>query len=243
MFPTLDEVRGLEWETLRVITETGIFARLGDLQAAAKSGLKRINRDRGAVNVHLGFTLDIRLRGDRQARLRRVDVGALVSPTPDQRSIQNASYGVTICRTNDPTTSAIVRKLHFDYEPIAFRNRGEPKPTVHMQICGQLSPHHLAAGYTQLRLKTLFPQWEKPRIPVPPVSLALLLNWLLLEFQSDVASQGALRDDRWRNIVASAERTMLIPYFDAASKFLNAATHAKSRFYQRHLYELSNEWS
>lgn len=241
MYPKIDILRKLERDTLRLITQISEFGRLGELQAAANVGMTSINEQRGGVDVNLGFNLDIRLRGDRKGKpvSRRIDIGALIEAAPDNKSVRNASYSLLICRYADPETSPIVRKLHFDYESIASRNAAEPKPSTHLQVCGKFSPHHLQAGYTQNRIAALYPSWEKPRVPLPPTSLALMLNWLLLEFQSDTASQGILNSPTWRNWVATAERTILIPYFSDATDFLERAADKKRRFLQTYLYSMS----
>jgi hypothetical protein len=232
------KLRSLELETLTVITEIGSFGRLSQLRAAAASAKARINEYKGPIDIHLGFVLDIRLRADRTDPVpRRVDIGALVQ-VDETDTITNASYSVMICRTNDPARSPIVRKVHFDYQPVTLRNRSEPKPTVHMQLCGKFSPHHRAAGFNDERLNALYPDFEKPRIPTAPTSVALILNWLLLEFQTDAASDAILRDNRWRTHVAQAERLVLTPYFEKAARFLQSTGDEKRRFLQTHLYEL-----
>ena len=240
VYPDLKTIRTLEIDALRKIMQIGSFSRLGQIQTAAAIAESAINEFRGGVNVHLGFTLEIRLRGDRRGKpvARRIDVGALVQAASDNVSVNNASYSLLIARYADPTTSPIVRKIHFDYEPIEQRNAQEPKPSAHMQICGKFSSHHFAAGYTEVRLKSLYPSWEKPRIPIPPTSIALMLNWLLLEFQTDPASQSILSDPTWRNCVIRAEQAILKPYFAAGARFLASASNAKQRFLQSHLYEL-----
>lgn len=239
-YPKLAVLRKLEKDTLRKITEISEFGRLPELQTAANLAATSINDMKGPVDVNLGFTLDIRLRGDKNRGPipRRLDIGALIEPTEDGNFVRNASYSLLICRYADAETSPIVRKVHFDYEPIAFRNSGEPKPTVHLQICGKFSRHHLKAGYSEIRLRSLYPSWEKPRFPLPPTSLALILNWLLLEFQSDPASQAILKNPMWRNWVAEAERIVLLPYFETATKYLQSAAHEKKRFLQSHLYNM-----
>ncbi len=239
MLPMPRELRKLELETLKAVTEIGGFGRLGELQAAALAAKSRINEYKGPIDVHLGFVLDIRLRADRRRDLvpRRVDIGALVQVDADD-TITNASYGMTICRDRDPARSAVVRKVHFDYQPAAARNESEPKPTVHMQLCGKLSPYHRRAGYVEARLKALYPDFEKPRIPIAPTSIGLMLNWLLLEFQTDTAAEPILRDPRWRAHVAQAERLVLIPYYESATKFLKSTADQNRRFLQTHLYEL-----
>ena len=240
MYPNLATLRKLEKETLRRITQIGEFGRLGQFRAAASAAESSINEYAGPINVHLGFELDIRLRGDRGGKSvsRRVDLGALAQSTPDTKLVRNASYSLLICRAAEPATSPIVRKMHFDYEAAAYRNVNEPKPSAHMQICGKFSPNHLSLGYSEKQLQGMYPNWEKPRIPLPPTSLALLLNWLLLEFQNDPASQGILNSSEWRNWVAHAERTMLVPYFKAATAFLASAANSKKRFLQTHLYSM-----
>jgi hypothetical protein len=240
VFPHFSELRDLERQTLTVIDQMGEFGRIGPLQTAARRASSDFNHIRGPVNFHLGFTLDIRLRGDRGAKPfpRRIDIGVLVQSASDKVHVGNASYSLLICRKADPTTSPIVRKVHFDYESEELRNQGEPKPSVHLQMCGKFSAHHVAAGYSESRLAGMYPSWEKPRIPVPPTSLALLLNWLLLEFQSDAAAQAILRNPTWRNLVAKAERVVLVPYFKGASNFLESTADKGKRFLQTHLYEM-----
>jgi len=243
MYPSASELRKLERETLRRVTEIGEFGKLGDLQSAANRAISSINELTGTVDVNLGFILDIRLRGDRKGKPvpRRIDLGALVVATADNKHVRNASYSLLICRNSQPKTSPVVRKIHFDYEPEAFRNLAEPKPSFHMQLCGKLSPHHRNEGYSEIKLQALYPGWEKPRIPIAPTCIALMLNWLLLEFQADPASQAILRNPSWRKWVAHAERMILLPYFAAAKKFLDSTAHKDRRFLQAHLYGMESE--
>lgn len=243
MYPSLSEIRRLERDTLRRIAEIGEFGRFGQLQAAASAAAQSINEQRGPVDVHLGFNLDIRLRGDRKSQPfpRRVDIGALVEATPDNKSVGRATYSLLICRYSNPSNSPIVRKVHFDYEPGEFRNPTEPKPSIHLQICGKFSRHHLTAGYQEVRLGGLYPRWEKPRIPLPPTSVALLLNWLLLEFQGDPAAQAVLRSPGWRTWVARAERIVLTPYYRGATRFLESTANGGRRFLQTHLYAMQGD--
>lgn len=241
MYPKATELRKLERDTLRCISQIGEFGRLGELQAGANAAINSINELRGPIDVHLGFTLDIRLREDRRrdSAERRVDIGALVEVSSDQKEIANASYSLIICKKQDPTNTPILRKLHFDYESPTVRNAGEPKPAIHMQVCGKLSQRHLTLGYSEQRLNALYPRFEKPRIPVSPTSIALMLNWLLLEFQSDVAAPLILRNPRWRSLVAAAERIVLRPYYESAASFLGSAQYREKRFLQSHLYQMT----
>lgn len=240
-FITPTELRKLERETLKRVTQIPEFGKLGELQLAANVAIPSINEQRGPVDVNLGFTLDIRLRGERKSARRRLDLGALVVPSADNKSVDRASYSLMICRYADPKKSPIVRKVHFDYEPPTNRNDAEPKPSHHLQVCGKLSRHHLEAGYDEMRLRGMYPRWEKPRIPAPPTSIALMLNWLFLEFQSDPASQAVLRSTEWRACVSEAEREILLPYYSGAKEFLGSTGEKKRRFMQAHLYGIGTE--
>jgi hypothetical protein len=93
-------LRKLERDTLKRVTEIGEFGKLGELQLAANRALPYIYEERGWIDVNLGFTLDIRLRGDRRGEpvRRRLDLGALVEPTADDKFVRHLSYSLLIGR-------------------------------------------------------------------------------------------------------------------------------------------------
>ncbi len=240
MYPALSDLRRLEWETIKTISEMSEFGTFYDLSAIAQGYRTLLSKDRGNININLPFVLDIRLRADVKKTLkkRRVDLGALV--IGDQSgAIESASYSLIICKSEDPKTSAIVRKLHFDFEPGSRRNVGELKPSVHMQVCGKYSDYHIRAGYRDSALRHWHPGFEKPRIPSIPMSIGIMLNWLLLEFQTDRTAMAILRHPRWRKLVAQAEQVVLRPYFKAATDFLSSASNRGVPFVEHLLYEVS----
>lgn len=242
MYPTLEQLRGLEETALKRIIQIAAFARIHGIQPAASAALLALSNNRSGVDIHLGFTMELRLQDGRKnlPEERRVDIGVLVVASADRKTVRSASYSLIICKYADCATTPIVRKLHFDVEPAGFRG-SDPKPSAHMQLCGNFSAAHLAAGYQKSRLDALYPRIEKPRVPTMPMTLALLLNWLLLEFQSATAAQAVLNDPAWRAAVIHAERTMLAPYFEGAANFLKQAQHSNKRFLQRCLYEMPND--
>jgi hypothetical protein len=124
-----------------------------------------------------------------------------------------------------------MRKVHFDFEHKSSRNDEEPKPTNHMQVCGELLPQLRKLGYRGVDLRNWFPWLEKPRVPTIPVSLALLLNWLLVEFQSDLNAQKIVKNKEWRNLVARAEREVLAPWFQECSDFFQAPGQNESKLF------------
>jgi hypothetical protein len=243
MLANLSDLCALERETLNCIVQQGAFAKLGDLQDAAKKALFDVPRQGGPINFNLGFKLDIRLRADIKKNKieRRIDIGARVDQAANKKNVSNASYSLMLCEGTQPGRDMPIRKFHFDYEPSEFRNNDEPKPSVHLQICGELSQAHRDAGYTDKHLDAWHPRFEKPRIPLPPVSLALLLNWIFVEFQSDSALRPILMTDRWRNLVADAERKILLPYYKNAVDFLSATANNKRRLLQSRLYEMTGD--
>lgn len=243
MYPTPQQMRALEEAALKRIIHVSGFARISGLQAAASAALTALSNCRIGVDIHLGFTMELRLQdGPKNVPSeRRLDIGVLVVASPDGKLVRSASYSLIICKFANCASTPIVRKLHFDFEPIGFRGGADPKPSSHMQLCGTFSAAHLAAGYQESRLHALYPRVEKPRVPTMPTSLALMLNWLLLEFQSTTAAQAILNDPAWRTAVVEAERLVLVPYFESAATFLKQAKHMNDRFLQRCLYQMSHD--
>jgi hypothetical protein len=235
----------LEKETLKTISEIGKFADLGTIYDDAKTHLGKSNWfQRGGFEAHLGFDVYGGIRADknRTKKRRRIDVsGLVVSSKLDNAFVTtHASYSVVLCDGEDPKTSKVLRKFHFDYEAANTRNIAEPKPTTHLQICGKFSNHHTGTiGYQPGQIEAWYPGFEKPRIPIQPTCLALLLDWIFLEFHTDVAIAAILKDQQWRSLVRKAERQVLLPYFREASHFLEGATNADRSFLRSHQYEMT----
>ena len=229
----------LEKETLQTIARIGLFEQMGSISDNASRCINKIHG--GAVNANLSFEIDIGLRGDRGQQVkRRIDIAAqVVAITPANPRTHSASYSVIFCNGLTPSNSTVLRKFHFDYETVEFRNHAEPKPTSHLQICGKLSRYHTDAGYTDQHIEVWIPSLEKPRIPVQPTSLALLVNWILIECSTDRNAARILKDDEWRSLVRKAERKILLPYYKSAAEFLELQRNADISFYDRQLYERS----
>jgi hypothetical protein len=241
MFLSLDAIRALERDTLQVIDRIGEFNEFGELAELARQHRTILGGDRGAINLGFRTVMNLRFRGDTvNANTRRaVYVGALVVPEAGGAEIAHSSYSLTICK-GENRRAPILRKLHFDYEPLARRALSESKPTMHIQVCGKLMPLLEAAGYKTEDLRTWSPWLEKPRIPGMPMSLALLLNWLMLEFESDPTAVRILRNSEWTALVARAEHIVLGPYFASCAGFFSARGKNKGKaFVQSHLYEIA----
>jgi len=237
---TLADLRSLERRTLQAISEIADFSAILITPDPVRNYRTTINEHSGGVNVHLSFEIDIRLRADVRKTVlkRRVDVGALVRSSSDGKSIDSASYSLIICKKLNPSTSAIIRKMHFDFEPGRLRNPTEPKPSTHLQICGLFSAANLRMGYRPTSIDRWYPDFEKPRIPGIPTTLALLINWLLLEFQTDRSARAILTNGRWRALIGEAEKLVLRPFFQEAADYFSVNQPTNHRFLENYVYEV-----
>ena len=231
---SFSELKRLESNTIQIIRTRGVFGKLSSLQGAAKQA-QIVERSTAPVNVNLSFTLPTRLREDGKNHVERAfHVGCYAVCRDDE--IAQLSYSVLIGKDASPSTT-VARKLHFDFEPANTRNVTEAKPTFHLQMCGELSPHQKLCGYTEADIAHMLPGWSTPRIPSSPMSLALVLNWLFIEFGHEPTIRNARLDPDWRKQVRQAEKEVLKPYFDSCSEFLGKAANDDESFTAKHLYE------
>lgn len=238
MHPSLRELLNLEQTTLQTIGNMGHFSEFQDIYVKAGRHRSIINANSSSLDFHTSFAMNIRLRADKrnsQAN-RSLAVGAFIEGDRVQDKILRTSYSFVLSRY-DRTDGPIIRKFHFDYEAAETRNVSEPKPSIHTQICGKLSGHQKALGYKEERLSGLYPGFEKPRLPSLPMSLALLLDWIFLEFQSDPNARKIHSDPTWKNLVSQAEHVVLKPYFLAGAEYFNSTANVGKPFIKSKLYE------
>lgn len=234
---SFSQLQKLEISVLRAIRTEGVFRRLDSLATAASQAQEFIG-PRAPINLGLNFTLPTRLREDGHgpAIRRPFHVGCLAHCSAKGNEIESLSYSVLIGQEEYPSRR-VARKFHFDFEPAILRNPAEAKPTFHLQLCGELSEHHEINGYALEHIAHLLPSWSQPRVPVQPMSLALVLNWLFIEFGGEPPVIEARTSPRWRSLVREAERSILTPYFKECSEFLSGAGNADESFYSRVLYQ------
>lgn len=234
---TFSQLKRLEIQAIQAIRTEGVFGRLGSLATAAKQAqIAAVSK--APIDVHLSFTLPTRLRedGGRRAIERPFHVGCYAVAANGRDEIAQLSYSILIGQEAHPS-KAVARKFHFDFEPVSFRNFAESKPTFHLQMCGELSPHHETDGYKEEDIAHLLPAWSQPRVPAQPMSLALVLNWLFIEFGYEAPVRDARLSPRWRSLVRDAERQILKPYYDACSAFLSTSANNDESFFSKQIYE------
>ncbi|MBS1174042.1 MAG: hypothetical protein H6R05_173 [Burkholderiaceae bacterium] len=235
------DLRTLERGVIEVIRTTGSFYQVGSLiQAVNHTSANPNSLVRGSkIDLHLGFTLPTKLREDGNKEVERMfHIGCLAVKDDSNDHISQLSYSVLIDK-GGTSEKAVERKFHFDFEPSSNPNRsGEPKPSHHLQMCGCLSDYHVQQGYEDEHIKHLYPSLSKPRIPTQPTSLALLLNWLFIEFGSNNPSiLIAQKDHRWRKIVREAEKQVLYPYYKECADFFSSHANDNMSFTDAKLYE------
>ena len=213
VYPTAAQLKGIERKTLQSIQKMGCLKKsFATLVLAANQNYANLDPDRGGLDFSTSFEVQT------AKACRRIDVGALITVDGKNR-YQSVSYFLAI-GSDCNFKGHILRKLHFDFESPTRRNPKEIKPSVHMQICGNLTPSMAQAGYTDQHLEKHFPWFEKPRVPSMPFSLALLLDWLFLEFCDTPEINQVVNDGEWRNLVREVENELLAPFFEGCHEFL-----------------------
>jgi hypothetical protein len=170
---------------------------------------------------------------------RRFDLGGLIVVETPSRLIQRSCYQLVIGKGKDQT-KPVLRKIHFDFEPIAFRNASEPKPSRHIQFGGEVLPQWAGGkGYGLDKLHHLYPWLEKPRIPAFPTSLALMLDWIFLEFSHNRFAKAVLDNSDWNAHVREAEATLIEPFLKDCYEFIRNAKVTKKCWLRQQVYEMT----
>jgi hypothetical protein len=236
MFNTFKELVELEKDTLQTIIKINEFAAFSSELYAEANKFRQLN-EFSSLDLHYSIKLKTRLRGDTSVVERMVHLGVLAQKDAASQ-LANASYSLVICE-DASDKSKIIRKFHFDFEHASLRSE-EAKPSMHLQICGRLNPHLTKMGYVDGDIQGMHPSFEKPRIPTIPMSLGLLINWILLEFGCDVTANRIMNNDDWKRHILKVERLVLKPYFKSAYEFLNGTGNNTKSFFSEKLYEITD---
>lgn len=236
-YPPPADLFDLELETLGFIGNQHALAgtRLERIWLRAQEEARKVTRSgSGRINFHADFPVY------EPKHIRRIDVGFKLELNETGGSYSEVSYFYCVGEQLE-CPSRILKKCHFDFEPLTNRNRDEPKPSLHFQMPGTLSPGLVGAGYSDEHINHLAPWSEKPRFPCLPGSFALLLNVLFHEF-GDGENPDLLKlvyHDWWRGLVDRAEQLIYRRYFEACcSHWKNGP--AKGTFLRHRLYGLED---
>ncbi len=131
----------------------------------------------------------------------------------EKEKFKKISYNLDIIDKSQ-TPSKILRKFHFDYDPPDTQHRF-PHPVIHLQYGGKLSEKLKPLGLTSDHLDI---GMEKPRLCYFPMSLALLINLVLIDFP-DENSIKLCGTSEWRNLIRKNEDIVLKPFFANCHRF------------------------
>lgn len=135
--------------------------------------------------------------------------------TQDGNCFKSVSYNLTIYENNE-TSSRVLRKFHFDYAPSRINYR-HPHPVFHLHYGGRLSGELKNMNLVESHLCQKF---DSPRICYYPISLALLINFVLMEFP-DEKNKKFLERSEWRTLIRRNEKLILAPFFKKCHEFFN----------------------
>lgn len=135
--------------------------------------------------------------------MHRIYLGVEIVP---KRAL--VTYCIAICDIH-AHPHKLVRKLHFDIETTP---QSERKPISHLQFGGGL-PSWLDP-YQKADFETSDARCEKPRIPCLPPSLALLANWVLMEYEHVEGIKDFIQKPAWIGSIRNAEDAIWKKYFE-----------------------------
>jgi len=190
-----------------------------ELQKAARAA-----SNQGSLNLHLWFEAPAP-RAARDAPHHSIELGAQI--LPGQAPLVTYFFAIGSLHNGQRTG---LRKLDFDMD-LTPRTQ-EPKPTMHSQISGRMSPS-LGQRYGPPGFDNMVPSLDKPRIVCLPKSFALLAHLAFLEYQSTHAGiSNLISDSKWLSVVKNAEQKILKPHIDYCASWMQRGEESLlSHFY------------
>src|SRR5437016_2773340 len=142
-FPRPRELKALDKATLNFLRCSAIVAKnFPQLTQSANATYATVNIDHGMLSFE--SQLSLQMEQAPTSIPREVYIGALIG-VKSTKLYDNVCYSVAIGESGTPR-KPLLRKFHFDYEDPGNRNTREPKPSFHLQFCGELSSGLKQAG-------------------------------------------------------------------------------------------------
>lgn len=139
----------------------------------------------------------------------------------NEKKFKKISYNLAVYEQTK-NSAKILRKFHFDYDPRETHHR-QPHPISHLQYGGKLSKKleelNLDAAHLDMDI-------NGPRLCYFPISLALLIHFILMEFPGE-KNDSLMERNEWRTIVKRDERLILAPFFKNCHLFFNSKNNSK----------------
>jgi hypothetical protein len=135
---------------------------------------------------------------------------------------ENLSYYIALL-IKSSGKDRLIRKYHFDHT-LPGTNDRQPHPVFHLQYAGEMSPGLLKKE--NLDYEHMDAWLKVPRLYYMPMSLALLINLVLIEFPSD-KSRKIFELPEWRNLVRSNENLIIKPFYKNCHNFISTRDKTK----------------
>ena len=178
------------------------------------SFLSEAIKNPGKVNFYFESEIEINLSPKKSKnRIGIANISVEIVTKKDE--LKKISYNLAIIdKSHNP--SRILRKFHFDYDPPDSGHR-YPHPVIHLHYGGKLSKKLEDQGLTVDHLNI---DMDKPRLGYFPLSLALLINLVLVDFP-DEKSIKLSGTPEWRNLIRKNEKIVLEPFFTNCHRFFS----------------------
>lgn len=167
---------------------------------------------------------------------RRVYFGGLMTVTGSmqKQAYENISYYFAICESNQ-SPCKLLRKFHFDCA-LSSNSREKPHPFFHLQYAGKLSNYLKTAGFLDKHIDHMEPGFSEPRIINFPITLALLLNIILIEAE-DAEVKSFLNTPEWRKLTRDNEVLLLKKYYKTCCDLIMQSSQSSNEsFILDHCY-------
>lgn len=144
-----------------------------------------------------------------------------------RRDYTEATYSLSICE-NRTDPKELIRKFHFDYDPqLSLSNSKKPK--YHLQYGGTTTPkigeYGISMDYTWLSV---------PRLIFVPINLALLLDFIFVEFPSEETNKITEKKE-WRQLIKSNEEKIFKNYYANLNHFMTSH-HSSEKLLREYYY-------
>ncbi len=164
---------------------------------------------RGAIRISLpSFSFDSFIHIIFQDKLIEIKFGVKIKLKNNE--YDQVTYYLAIC---DPDTKKIISYFHFDYAMPGSVKRN-PKPIYHLQFADNLPPALTNEGYSLYS-----PLVDYPRILSLPISLALLLNLIFMEFYTEETKK-IISQPEWNRLIRTNEELILSSYYRCCNEEL-----------------------
>jgi hypothetical protein len=161
--------------------------------------------DRGSGYAVVGCDLEIKTG---QIERYSLTLTILQNKVSAQGAKPGEMNGPLCCGTVSEHDYHIVRRLHFDVDPIDGQN---PKPVCHLQVGGKVSPSSRFSSSIGQKPHYCRSNIKKPRVPHPPMDPVLLLDTVFTQYTNLQVN----RDDKWIGMVRESEKKLWKPYMSS----------------------------